>query len=244
MKHFTLISITLAAWLLTLSATSMVLAASPAAKVIYATGEVSAKDAGGTRRAIQRGDFIASGDTVVTGEGRIQLRLTDGGFVALDPNTAYVIEDYRFDRVSPDAGRSFFNLVRGGVRFVTGAIGKVNRKNWRMRTAVATIGIRGTGAYARYGDDSLKVLFVDVSEGTLEATDPDTGEVSILEQGVRYRCSSPCERIGDPAPDQDASTFGAEQPQYQGGEDMGTLDQDHGHGPTAPAPMNPQSPSY
>lgn len=60
--------------------------------------------------------------------------------------------------------------MRGGVRFVTGAIGKVKRKNWRMRTAVATIGIRGTGAYARYGDDSLKDLFVDVSEGTLEAT--------------------------------------------------------------------------
>ena len=106
----------------------------------------------------------------MTGKGRAQLKLTDGGFVALDPNTEYVIEDYRFDQASSDSGRSFFNLVRGGVRFVTGAIGKVKRKNWRMRTAVATIGIRGTGAYARYGDDSLKDLFVDVSEGTLEAT--------------------------------------------------------------------------
>ena len=118
----------------------------------------------------QKGDIIASGDAVVTGKGRAQLKLTDGGFVALDPNTEYVIEDYRFDQASSDSGRSFFNLVRGGVRFVTGAIGKVKRKNWRMRTAVATIGIQGTGVYARYGDDSLKDLFVDVSEGTLEAT--------------------------------------------------------------------------
>ena len=68
----------------------------------------------------------------------------------------------------PDA--AFFNLVRGGVRFVTGAIGMVKRKNWRMRTAVATIGSQGTGAYERYGDNSLKDLFVDASDGTLEAT--------------------------------------------------------------------------
>jgi len=51
----------------------------------------------------------------VTGKGRAQLKLTDGGFVALDPNTEYVIEDYRFDQASSDSGRSFFNLVRGGV---------------------------------------------------------------------------------------------------------------------------------
>jgi hypothetical protein len=240
MKHVTLVSITCAAWLLAASAASTVFAAAPAAKVVYATGEVSAIDAGGARRAVQRGDFIASGDTVVTADGRTQLKLTDGAFVALDPNTEYVIETYRFDEASPDSGRSVFNLVRGGVRFVTGAIGKVNRKNWRMRTAVATLGIRGTGAYLRYGDDTLKALFVDVSEGTLEATDPATGEVSILEQGVRYRCSSPCQPIDGPGPARDAPSFGAEPPGYQGGEDVGTMDQDHGHSPpshgNAPTP--------
>ena len=88
----------------------MVLAASPAAKVVYATGEVSARDTGGTRRPLQKGDIIASGDAVVTGKGRAQLKLTDGGFVALDPNTEYVIENYRFDQASPDSGRSFFQL--------------------------------------------------------------------------------------------------------------------------------------
>ena len=149
MKNFTLISITLTACLITLSSTSMVLAASPAAKVVYATGEVSARDTGGTRRLLQKGDIIASGDAVVPGKGRAQLKLTDGGFVALDPNTEYVIEDYRLDQASPDSGRSFFNLVRGGMRFVTGAIGKVKRKNWRMRTAVATIGNRRLCALRR-----------------------------------------------------------------------------------------------
>ncbi len=213
---------TLATCVLALAPFTATLADSHAAKVLFAAGEVSAIDPGGTRRTVSRGELIGSGETVVTGEGRAQLKLTDGGFVALDARTEYVIEAYRYDAAAPGEGRSFFNLVRGGVRFVTGAIGKVQRANWRMRTAVATIGIRGTSAYARYGS-SLAELFVDVSEGSLEATDPDTGAVSVLEQGGRYRCSSPCEPLNGPGGDALAPDFPAQEPAYRSGEDTSTL---------------------
>jgi hypothetical protein len=41
--------------------------------------------------------------------------------------------------------RGFFRLLKGAVRFAMGAIGKANRRNFRISTNTATIGIRGSG---------------------------------------------------------------------------------------------------
>ena len=178
-------------------------AASHAAKIIYAIGDVSATDASGSRRSVKRGDFIASGDTVVTGKGRAQLKLTDGSFIALNPQTEYAFEDYSYDDAAPSRSRSFFNLVRGGVRLVTGAIARSNRSGWRLRTSVATIGIRGSGGYFRYlTPDSLRI---NVDFGGFTATDPDTGLESDLGPG-EYICNSPCLPV-DGAGDQEDLTY-------------------------------------
>ncbi|WP_211242861.1 FecR family protein [Sinimarinibacterium sp. CAU 1509] len=40
--------------------------------------------------------------------------------------------------------RSFFRLVKGGFRSITGLVGKINRDEYKVATPVATIGIRGT----------------------------------------------------------------------------------------------------
>ena len=119
-------------------------AASQAGKVVYAFGQVEAVSSGGATRALSRGDVFGPGDTVTTRRGRAQLRFTDGGFAALQPNTEYRIEDYHYAGKPDGKERSFLNLVRGSVRLVTGIIGRSNRQNFRLRTAVATIGIRGT----------------------------------------------------------------------------------------------------
>jgi hypothetical protein len=44
----------------------------------------------------------------------------------------------------PTASRAFFRLLKGGFRAVSGLIGHVERNEYRVTTAVATIGIRGT----------------------------------------------------------------------------------------------------
>ena len=119
-------------------------AASQAGKVVYAFGQVEAVSSRGATRALSRGDLFGPGDTVTTRRGRAQLRFTDGGFAALQPNTEYRIEDYHYAGKADGEERSFLNLVRGSVRLVTGIIGRSNKQNFRLRTAVATIGIRGT----------------------------------------------------------------------------------------------------
>lgn len=120
-----------------------VLAAKHAAKVIYSFGDVKADSKSGSR-GLKKGDMVYSGETVSTIRGRAQIKFTDGGFASLQPNTDYEINEYKFEGKADGKERSFLNLLKGSVRLVTGVIGKANRKNFRIRTAVATIGIRGT----------------------------------------------------------------------------------------------------
>lgn len=92
--------------------------------------------------AVSAGTEIRSGDVVRTGpDGRVQIRFSDGSIVSLQPRTAFRVDQYRFDR---EGQRAFFYLVRGALRTITGAIGKRNHDDYRMKTPTATVGVRGT----------------------------------------------------------------------------------------------------
>ncbi|HEV8261198.1 MAG TPA: FecR domain-containing protein, partial [Burkholderiales bacterium] len=118
--------------------------AAPAARVEFTLGNVSAVAADGRARALVKGSEVVEGDTVNTNEGRAQLRFTDEGFVSLHTRTVFRIDQYRWGGVNDGSERSFFRLIEGGLRTITGKLAKHNRKAYRMTTTFATLGIRGT----------------------------------------------------------------------------------------------------
>ncbi len=115
-----------------------------AGRVEFAFGNVQAISVDGARRALTKGSAIMSGDTILTTVGRAHVRFSDGAYVSLKPNTEFKVDEYNFDRETAANNRGFFSLFRGGFRTITGFIGRKNRAAYRMRTPVATIGIRGT----------------------------------------------------------------------------------------------------
>ncbi len=122
-----------------------------AARVEFTAGEVRAVAADGSSRPLARGAQLVSGDTVDTGSGRAQMRFTDGSLVSLQPQTQFRIDQYAFaGKASEDRG--FFSLLKGGLRTITGLVGKGNRSNYKLTTSVATIGIRGTEFSVVYGN--------------------------------------------------------------------------------------------
>lgn len=124
-------------------------AAEIAGKVAFSFGQVSALDASGVERSLKKGDPIYSGDTLVTEEGRLQVGMTDGAFISVQPRSKYLIEDYHFKQESDGKESSIYSLLKGGIRAVTGLIGKRNRDAYKVKTPAATIGIRGTGHNTR-----------------------------------------------------------------------------------------------
>lgn len=113
--------------------------------VSHLSGTLSVRKADGSVRILSQRSEIISGDTLSTERDTYaQIKFTDGGQITLKPNTSVKVEDFKFSEQKPQEDSFLFNLVKGGLRAVTGIVGKRNRDNYRMNTATATIGIRGT----------------------------------------------------------------------------------------------------
>ena len=155
--------------------TTPMIASAAAGRVEFAYGQVSIENASGEQKAAKKGTELESGDTITTERGRAQLRFTDGAFTSLQPKTSFKVEDYNYDGKEDGNERSFFSLFRGGLRTLTGAIGKRNRNAYRMKTPVATIGIRGTGYTTLELDDGSRLVLTPI--GTTVSTLDDGTEV-------------------------------------------------------------------
>jgi len=151
--------------------------AAQVARVQFATGQVSATGTDGKARPLGRGATIVEGDTVNTEQGRAQLQFVDGASVSLQPRTTFRIDEFRFSGKNDGQERGFFSLVRGGLRTITGLVGRDNRSAYRVTTSTATIGIRGT----EYLADVTGSLRVAVGGGTI-AIQNQAGTF-IIEQG-------------------------------------------------------------
>ena len=118
-------------------------AADPAGRVLAVAGNATIERAG-QQIPLQVGAMVENGDTLGVGDkSTLQVRFTDESVVALRANSQFKIENYKYEK-NAESDRSLMGLIKGGMRTITGLIGKANNKNYAVQTATATIGIRGT----------------------------------------------------------------------------------------------------
>jgi hypothetical protein len=119
--------------------------AAVAGHVQYVHGKVQVTSSTGVTHAIKKGEAVNEGDTLVSALGAYaQIRMEDGGMVAMRPDTRLKIDRFVFDGQEDGTERSFFSVFKGGFRAITGTIGKKNKVNYHITTPATTIGIRGT----------------------------------------------------------------------------------------------------
>ncbi len=154
--------------LLLLVASCFSLMAFGAGNVQFASGDVSAVNTKGEKRSLSKGAPINQGDTISTGsDARAQIRFSDGALVSLQPQTQFRVDGFQYDGKTDGSEKGFFSLLRGGMRTITGLIGRFNRENYKINTPVATIGIRGT-EYTAVLDPANENLAVNTGEGLVE----------------------------------------------------------------------------
>jgi len=116
-----------------------------AGRVQYVHGKVMLTTATGVSHAIKKGEPVNEGDTLLSSPtASAQIRMEDGGMVAMRPDTKLKIDRFNYDGQQDGSERSFFSLFKGGFRAITGAVGQKNKVNYHITTPATTIGIRGT----------------------------------------------------------------------------------------------------
>lgn len=130
----------------TLSATGALALAAGAGQVQHLSGTLTVQRADGSVRILSQKSDVNPGETLTTQkDSYAQINMTDGSSMTLRPNTQVKIESFQFSESKPQEDSAFFRLVKGGLRTVTGLVGKRgNQDAYRIGTATATIGIRGS----------------------------------------------------------------------------------------------------
>jgi hypothetical protein len=133
---------------------------------------------------------VCLGDKIVTGPASVaDLRLRDGSLITVGKDSEFTIREFRIYRQKPNV--ALFELGKGAFRSITGFITK-RAHRFEVRTAVATIGVRGTDFWGGYGltEQGLDVVmldgkgvYVETAAGRVELDRPGLG-TTVLDGAV------------------------------------------------------------
>lgn len=117
-----------------------------AGTVVHLSGSLSVQRPDGSSTILARNSPVNPGDVLTTApDSYAQVNFSDGSSITLRPNTTVRVEAYNFVREQPQQDNSLLRLVKGGMRSVTGLIGRRgNQDAYKIGTQQATIGIRGS----------------------------------------------------------------------------------------------------
>jgi hypothetical protein len=120
-------------------------AADSVGQVTHLSGVLTAKRADGSAKVFSVKSEVQEGDTLATEqETYARIKFADGAEVVLRPGTQLKVAAYAFDQAKPQSDNIVLNMLKGGLRAVTGLVGKRNRDAVNFATNTATIGIRGS----------------------------------------------------------------------------------------------------
>jgi len=167
-----------------------------ASSLVFADGGVVARVEGtatvetgtGSPRVLRQGDPVLEGDTIATGpSSSVIVRFEDGQVVALSSRARLTVSTYQYNPTAK-TGNILLSLVDGGMRALTGLIGKASPEAVSYKARTATIGIRGTTVAGEIDGDDLKF---GVEDGIADVTQGDQKATLTALQALIARLSQP-----------------------------------------------------
>lgn len=182
-----------------------VVQAAAAGQITHLSGTLSAKRADGTSKLLSVKSEVLEGDTLGTeAETYARIKFADGGEVVMRPGTQLKIESYAYNAAKPESDSIVMSMFKGGLRAVTGLVGKRSRERVSFQTETATIGIRGThfgallcqndcgGVPTTGGQPPPNGLHVDVTSGAIVMSNgAGTVQINAGQFGFAANASTP-----------------------------------------------------
>ncbi len=109
-------------------------------------GTLKARGEDGEERAMTLGGPVLEQEVLTTGAGSHALLVfRDDTRVSLQDSTEFQVQAQKYYAAKSGENEASYRLLKGGMRTLTGAIGRESPDRFRVSTPVATTGIRGTG---------------------------------------------------------------------------------------------------
>jgi len=141
-------------------------------------GQAIARDLDGMVKPLQINSQIFEGDRLETEIGaRLYILMDDGAEVHLKEDSALKISEYVITAGYGKESSSILDLIRGGLRKITGSIGASSLANYQVQTGFATIGIRGT-------EYVIKLCKQDDCTQNVSRNDPDAKLHAVVLKGA------------------------------------------------------------
>jgi len=150
-------------------------AAQVAGTVTHLSGPLIAKKADGAVKVLSLQSAIEQGDTLIAEKDTYaRIKFADNSEIVLRPNTQLKIDQFSFEEDKPNNDGFTMTLIKGGLRAVTGLLGKRNKERFGLNTPTASIGIRGTTFIAEYvAPDSSIAAYNMATTAALQTTGAD-----------------------------------------------------------------------
>ncbi len=150
-------------------------------QVVLATGAVSAVDTEGQARVLAKGSVVFQGDRISTASKSLcVLKMIDDAKITIRADSEIVIEEYVFKGASEDS--SVMELVKGGFRSLTGAIGSNKPDAYKVNSDLSVLGIRGTDYDTRICEPGSCTL--------INGSGPEYGQYTHVEVGAVFMDAS------------------------------------------------------
>ncbi len=153
----------------------------PKTKVGYVSsleGNAFARDLNDRRQQLQINSQIFEGDRIETdAESTMVLLMDDGAEIFLKQDSVIKISEYLITAGYGKESSSILDLLKGGLRKITGSIGASALATYQVQTGLATIGIRGT-------DYVIKLCKQDDCTQTVSRNDPDAKLHAVVLEGA------------------------------------------------------------
>jgi len=151
-------------------------AANTAGTVTYLNGPLLDRKADGSIKTLARDSAVEKGDTLITGKRTYaRIKFLDSGEMTLRPDSQFKVDSFSYDQAKPKEDKAAFELVKGGLRAITGQVGKRgDSDSYKMKVPSGTIGIRGTTFEVRICEGDCPGLadgvYIFVIEGSITIT--------------------------------------------------------------------------
>lgn len=141
-------------------------------------GQATVKDLNGNTQVLQINSEVYEGDRISTGQNsNLFIAMDDGAEIYLKEDSVVKISEYIITPGFDENSSSILDLIRGGLRKITGLIGASALSNYQLQTGLATIGIRGT-------EYVIKLCKLDDCSQTVSRNDPDAKLHAVVLEGI------------------------------------------------------------